>query len=74
VSQTFVGPLVEASLERMSFDRRAFLGADTVTAKDGICEADHAQTRLKELMARHWGFETWRPAMYRSPPRVRTIH
>jgi hypothetical protein len=35
----------------MSFDR-VFLGADAVTAEDGICEADHAQTRLKELMAR----------------------
>jgi DeoR/GlpR family transcriptional regulator of sugar metabolism len=51
VSQSFVGPLAEASLERMSFDR-VFLGADAVTAEDGICEADHAQTRLKELMAR----------------------
>ncbi len=50
VSQSFVGPLAEAALERMSFDR-AFLGADAVTAEDGICEADHAQTRLKELMA-----------------------
>lgn len=36
-----------------SFDRRAFLGADTVTAKEGICEADHAQTRLPELIGRH---------------------
>jgi DeoR/GlpR family transcriptional regulator of sugar metabolism len=51
VSQTFVGPLAEATLERMSFDR-VFLGADAVTADDGLCEADHAQTRLKELMAR----------------------
>ncbi|WP_314194404.1 DeoR/GlpR family DNA-binding transcription regulator [uncultured Arthrobacter sp.] len=51
VSQTFVGPLAEAALERMSFDR-VFLGADAVTADDGLCEADHAQTRLKELMAR----------------------
>ena len=46
-----MGPLAEAALERMSFDR-VFLGADAVTAEDGICEADHAQTRLKELMAR----------------------
>jgi DeoR/GlpR family transcriptional regulator of sugar metabolism len=46
-----VGLLAEAALERMSFDR-VFLGADGVTAEDGICEADHAQTRLKELMAR----------------------
>jgi hypothetical protein len=35
----------------MSFDR-VFMGADAVTAADGMCEADHAQTRLKELMAR----------------------
>jgi hypothetical protein len=27
-------------------------GADAVTAENGICEADHAQTWLKELMAR----------------------
>ena len=51
VSQTFVGPLAEAALERMTFDR-VFLGADAVTADDGICEADQTQTRLKELMAR----------------------
>jgi DeoR/GlpR family transcriptional regulator of sugar metabolism len=51
VSQTFVGPLAEAALERMSFDR-VFLGADAVTVEDGLCEADQAQTRLKELMAR----------------------
>ncbi|MFK0006147.1 DeoR/GlpR family DNA-binding transcription regulator [Paenarthrobacter sp. NPDC090520] len=51
VSQTFVGPLAEAALERMTFDR-VFLGADAVTADDGLCEADHEQTRLKELMAR----------------------
>ncbi|MCW2130906.1 DeoR/GlpR family DNA-binding transcription regulator [Arthrobacter sp. VKM Ac-2550] len=50
-SQTFVGPLTEAALERMTFDR-VFLGADAVTAEDGICEADAIQTRLKELMAR----------------------
>ncbi|WP_435876407.1 hypothetical protein [Pseudarthrobacter oxydans] len=29
----------------MSFDQ-AFLGADAVTAEDGICKADHAQIRL----------------------------
>ncbi|MBL0706202.1 DeoR/GlpR family DNA-binding transcription regulator [Sinomonas cellulolyticus] len=51
VSQTFVGPLAEAALERMTFDR-VFLGADAVTHDDGICEADQTQTRLKELMAR----------------------
>ncbi|MFC7403836.1 DeoR/GlpR family DNA-binding transcription regulator [Georgenia alba] len=51
VSQSFVGPLTEAALDRWSFDR-AFLGADAVTAERGICEAAPAQTRLKELMAR----------------------
>ncbi|WP_182616347.1 DeoR/GlpR family DNA-binding transcription regulator [Promicromonospora sukumoe] len=51
VSQSFVGPLTEAALDRWSFDR-AFLGADAVTAERGICEASPAQTRLKELMAR----------------------
>lgn len=51
LSQSFVGPLAEASLERMSFDR-VFFGADGVTADGGLCEADHAQTRLKELAAR----------------------
>jgi DeoR/GlpR family transcriptional regulator of sugar metabolism len=51
VSQSFVGPLTEAALERWSFDR-AFLGADAVTAERGICEASPAQTRLKEMMAR----------------------
>jgi DeoR/GlpR family transcriptional regulator of sugar metabolism len=51
VSQGFVGPLTEAALERMTFDR-VFLGADGVTADQGICEAGLEQTRLKELMAR----------------------
>ena len=51
LSRGFVGPLTEAALERMSFDR-AFLGADGVTADGGICEAGLDQTRLKELMAR----------------------
>lgn len=50
VSQGFVGPLTEAALERMTFDR-AFLGADGVTADSGICEAELDQTRLKEQMA-----------------------
>ncbi|TCP47354.1 DeoR family transcriptional regulator [Tamaricihabitans halophyticus] len=50
LSQGFVGPLTEAALERMTFDR-VFLGADGVTAEHGICEADSQQTRLKELMA-----------------------
>ncbi|MCX2730144.1 DeoR/GlpR family DNA-binding transcription regulator [Saccharopolyspora sp. NFXS83] len=50
LSQGFVGPLTEAALSRMTFDR-VFLGADGVTAEQGICEADLQQTRLKELMA-----------------------
>ena len=51
LSQGFIGPLAESALERITFDR-AFLGADSVTAEDGICEAELEQTRLKELMAR----------------------
>ncbi len=50
VSNGFVGPLAEAALERMTFDR-AFLGADGVTAEDGICAVDLQQTRFKELVA-----------------------
>jgi DeoR/GlpR family transcriptional regulator of sugar metabolism len=49
ISQSFVGPVTEAALERMSFDR-AFMGADGVRADRGICEKDLQQTRLKELM------------------------
>lgn len=51
LSQTFLGPAAETALERRSFDR-VFLGADAVTAADGICEAEPRQTRLKEVMAR----------------------
>jgi DeoR/GlpR family transcriptional regulator of sugar metabolism len=51
LSRSLIGPLTEASLERMTFDR-AFLGADGVNATEGICEAELEQTRLKELMAR----------------------
>jgi DeoR/GlpR family transcriptional regulator of sugar metabolism len=51
LSQGFIGPLTEAALERLTFDR-VFLGADSVSARDGICEAELEQTRLKELMAR----------------------
>lgn len=51
VSQGFVGPLTEASLETMTFDA-VFLGADGVTADRGICEASLTQTRLKELMSK----------------------
>lgn len=54
VSQGFVGPLAEAALERVSADA-VFLGADGVSAEDGICEAEHSQTRLKELMTRRSG-------------------
>ncbi|WP_072806520.1 DeoR/GlpR family DNA-binding transcription regulator [Rhodococcoides yunnanense] len=54
LSQGFVGPLAEASLQRVSFDR-AFLGADAVTAEFGICEAELQQTRLKEMMIERAG-------------------
>lgn len=50
LSHAFVGPNTEAALERMTFDK-AFLGADGVSARYGICEADHSQTRLKTAMA-----------------------
>ena len=49
LSQGFIGPLAEATLQRLTFDR-AFLGADAVTADLGICEAELEQTRLKEIM------------------------
>jgi len=49
ISQTFVGPVTECALERISFDR-AFMGADGVRADRGINEKDLEQTRLKELM------------------------
>jgi DeoR/GlpR family transcriptional regulator of sugar metabolism len=51
LSQGFVGPLTEAALERMTFDR-VFLGTDGINTDGDICEADLRQTRLKELMAR----------------------
>lgn len=51
LSQGFVGPLTEAALERMTFDR-VFLGTDGINAHGDICEADLRQTRLKELMTR----------------------
>lgn len=51
LSDAFVGPLTEQSLERLSFDR-LFLGTDGVSADGAICEAELDQTRLKELMAR----------------------
>ena len=49
ISQSFVGPVTESALDRMSFDR-AFMGADGVRADRGINEKDLEQTRLKELM------------------------
>jgi DeoR/GlpR family transcriptional regulator of sugar metabolism len=54
LSQGFVGPLAEATLQRLTFDR-AFLGADAVNAELGICEAELEQTRLKELMIERAG-------------------
>ncbi|MGK9220396.1 MULTISPECIES: DeoR/GlpR family DNA-binding transcription regulator [unclassified Microbacterium] len=51
LSGAFVGPLAEASLDRMSFDR-AFISADGVTADRGLCEAELEQTRFKEIVAR----------------------
>lgn len=48
-SQSFVGPLTDLTLSRMSADR-AFLGADGLLAANGICEAGQDQTRTKELM------------------------
>lgn len=54
LSQGFVGPIAESSLQRVSFDR-AFLGADAVTAEFGICEAELVQTRLKEMMMERAG-------------------
>lgn len=50
VSQAFVGPITEAALDRVTFDV-AFLGTDAVSAERGLCEADLAQTRLKEQVA-----------------------
>lgn len=54
VSEGFVGPLAEAALERMTFDR-VFLSADAVHAELGLCEADPQQTHLKRLAARRGG-------------------
>src|SRR5690625_1893975 len=51
LSDAFVGPLTEQSLERLTFDR-LFLGTDGVSTDGSICEAELDQTRLKELMAR----------------------
>ncbi|GLU47093.1 DeoR/GlpR family DNA-binding transcription regulator [Nocardiopsis ansamitocini] len=54
VSGSMVGPIAEAALERMTFDR-VFLGADGVDPHLGICEAGRDQARLKELMIRASG-------------------
>lgn len=48
-SRAFVGPLADAAIERLTFDR-AFLSADGVTPDLGICEADSSQARVKELV------------------------
>jgi hypothetical protein len=58
LSQSFVSPLAEAALERVSFAR---VFVDAVTAEVGICEADHAQPRLMKLMA-HRGNLVYAPA------------
>lgn len=50
VSQGLVGPITEQVLRRITA-QAAFLGADGLHAERGICEADPAQTWLKELMA-----------------------
>ncbi|RKR76437.1 DeoR/GlpR family DNA-binding transcription regulator [Frondihabitans australicus] len=52
ISQGFVGPLAELALTRLTADR-VFLGADSIDARFGICEASPVQTRLKELMMAH---------------------
>jgi DeoR/GlpR family transcriptional regulator of sugar metabolism len=52
ISKGFVGPLAELVLTRLTADR-VFLGADSLDARLGICEANPAQTRLKELMMSH---------------------
>jgi DeoR/GlpR family transcriptional regulator of sugar metabolism len=49
ISQGFVGPLAELCLSRLTADR-AFLGADALDARFGICEASPVQTHLKEQM------------------------
>jgi len=49
ISQGLVGPLAEVTLQRLTADR-VFLGADGLVAERGVCEADNAQTNLKELM------------------------
>lgn len=51
LSGAFVGPLAEASLDRMSFDV-SFISADGVTVERGLCEAELEQTRFKEVVAR----------------------
>lgn len=48
-SQSFVGPMTDLTLARITADR-AFLGADGLVAGNGICEASSDQTRTKELM------------------------
>ncbi|MDR1078071.1 MAG: DeoR/GlpR family DNA-binding transcription regulator [Propionibacteriaceae bacterium] len=49
LSQAFIGPATEAALESWSFDA-AFLGADGVSPRLGLCEADQTQARLKAMV------------------------
>ncbi|MGH3504849.1 MAG: DeoR/GlpR family DNA-binding transcription regulator [Nocardioidaceae bacterium] len=50
ISQGLVGPLTDLMLTRLTADR-VFLGADSLVAGRGICEASVVQTRTKEQMA-----------------------
>jgi DeoR/GlpR family transcriptional regulator of sugar metabolism len=54
ISQSFVGPLTDMALARITADR-AFLGADGLVAERGICEASTVQTHAKEIMAAQSG-------------------
>lgn len=50
VSGAMLGPLTEAAVRSFRFDH-AFFGADGVDPEHGLCEAELAQTSLKELVA-----------------------
>ncbi|MCW2797267.1 DeoR/GlpR family DNA-binding transcription regulator [Nocardioides sp.] len=49
MSEAFVGPIAEAALETMTFDR-VFLGTDGVDPEFGVCEATTEQSRLKAIV------------------------
>jgi DeoR/GlpR family transcriptional regulator of sugar metabolism len=49
MSEAFVGPIAEATLETMTFDR-VFLGTDGVDPEFGVCEATTEQSRLKAIV------------------------